>query len=111
MFSLVGIFHNIALSPYISSFSPGLITAEDRRVGTTNLHLDVSDAVNVMVYVGIPIGEGAHDEGTISITHYFRMVRLSLRSRISCLPPKGQWLFLKAPLGLMYSRCPVDVAK
>ncbi|XP_040300534.1 lysine-specific demethylase 3B isoform X2 [Herpailurus yagouaroundi] len=40
----------------------GLITAEDRRVGTTNLHLDVSDAVNVMVYVGIPIGEGAHDE-------------------------------------------------
>ncbi|CAO2593644.1 Lysine-specific demethylase 3B [Lemmus lemmus] len=40
----------------------GLITAEDRRVGTTNLHLDVSDAVNVMVYVGIPVGEGAHDE-------------------------------------------------
>ncbi|XP_053572989.1 lysine-specific demethylase 3B isoform X2 [Bombina bombina] len=40
----------------------GLITAEDRRVGTTNLHLDVSDAVNVMVYVGIPIGELAHDE-------------------------------------------------
>ncbi|XP_036872343.1 lysine-specific demethylase 3B isoform X4 [Manis javanica] len=40
----------------------GLITTEDRRVGTTNLHLDVSDAVNVMVYVGIPIGEGAHDE-------------------------------------------------
>ncbi|KAM6217960.1 LOW QUALITY PROTEIN: lysine-specific demethylase 3B-like [Rhynchocyon petersi] len=39
----------------------GLISAEDRR-GTTNLHLDVSDAVNVMVYVGIPIGEGAHDE-------------------------------------------------
>nr|XP_033783010.1 lysine-specific demethylase 3B isoform X2 [Geotrypetes seraphini] len=40
----------------------GLITAEDRRVGTTNLHLDVSDAVNVMVYVGIPVGEGSHDE-------------------------------------------------
>ncbi|KAM4675517.1 lysine-specific demethylase 3B isoform 2-T2 [Discoglossus pictus] len=40
----------------------GLITAEDRRVGTTNLHLDVSDAVNVMVYVGIPKGESAHDE-------------------------------------------------
>ncbi|XP_054073050.1 lysine-specific demethylase 3B isoform X2 [Rissa tridactyla] len=39
-----------------------LITAEDRRVGTTNLHLDVSDAVNVMVYVGIPIGEGTHDD-------------------------------------------------
>ncbi|XP_069507689.1 lysine-specific demethylase 3B [Ambystoma mexicanum] len=40
----------------------GLITAEDRRVGTTNLHLDVSDAVNVMVYVGIPVGEGSHDD-------------------------------------------------
>ncbi|XP_064017791.1 lysine-specific demethylase 3B [Pogoniulus pusillus] len=40
----------------------GLITAEDRRVGTTNLHLDVSDAVNVMVYVGIPIGEVTHDD-------------------------------------------------
>uniref|UniRef100_A0A8C4XS06 Lysine-specific demethylase n=1 Tax=Falco tinnunculus TaxID=100819 RepID=A0A8C4XS06_FALTI len=40
----------------------GLITAEDRRVGTTNLHLDVSDAVNVMVYVGIPVGEGTHDD-------------------------------------------------
>ncbi|XP_018426956.1 PREDICTED: lysine-specific demethylase 3A [Nanorana parkeri] len=36
----------------------GLITPEDRKYGTTNLHLDVSDAANVMVYVGIP-----HDEG------------------------------------------------
>uniref|UniRef100_A0A674BPC5 Lysine-specific demethylase n=1 Tax=Salmo trutta TaxID=8032 RepID=A0A674BPC5_SALTR len=38
----------------------GLIETEDRSVGTTNLHLDVSDAVNVMVYVGIPEGEGEH---------------------------------------------------
>ncbi|XP_037117377.1 lysine-specific demethylase 3B [Syngnathus acus] len=36
----------------------GLISTEDRKVGTTNLHLDVSDAVNVMVYVGIPQREG-----------------------------------------------------
>nr|XP_033807917.1 lysine-specific demethylase 3A isoform X2 [Geotrypetes seraphini] len=35
----------------------GLITPEDRKFGTTNLHLDVSDAANVMVYVGIPKGE------------------------------------------------------
>ncbi|XP_054709235.1 lysine-specific demethylase 3B-like [Uloborus diversus] len=28
--------------------------------GTTNLHLDVSDAVNVMIYVGIPSGKKAH---------------------------------------------------
>ncbi|XP_028939168.1 lysine-specific demethylase 3A [Ornithorhynchus anatinus] len=35
----------------------GLITPEDRKYGTTNLHLDVSDAANVMVYVGIPQGQ------------------------------------------------------
>ncbi|XP_076020910.1 lysine-specific demethylase 3B isoform X2 [Genypterus blacodes] len=40
----------------------GLISTEDRKVGTTNLHLDVSDAVNVMVYVGIPQAEGDHGQ-------------------------------------------------
>ncbi|XP_041845764.1 lysine-specific demethylase 3B isoform X2 [Melanotaenia boesemani] len=40
----------------------GLISTEDRKVGTTNLHLDVSDAVNVMVYVGIPHGDDNHEE-------------------------------------------------
>uniref|UniRef100_A0A3Q4GZU1 Lysine-specific demethylase n=1 Tax=Neolamprologus brichardi TaxID=32507 RepID=A0A3Q4GZU1_NEOBR len=40
----------------------GLISTEDRKVGTTNLHLDVSDAVNVMVYVGIPHGEDNQEE-------------------------------------------------
>ncbi|KAM4809594.1 lysine-specific demethylase 3A [Rhinophrynus dorsalis] len=35
----------------------GLLTPDDRKYGTTNLHLDVSDAANVMVYVGIPEGE------------------------------------------------------
>lgn len=30
--------------------------------GTTNLHLDISDAVNVMVYVGIPKDTGDNDE-------------------------------------------------
>uniref|UniRef100_A0AAQ6APN1 Lysine-specific demethylase n=1 Tax=Amphiprion ocellaris TaxID=80972 RepID=A0AAQ6APN1_AMPOC len=40
----------------------GLISTEDRKVGTTNLHLDVSDAVNVMVYVGIPQGEGNQEQ-------------------------------------------------
>lgn len=41
----------------------GLISTEDRKVGTTNLHLDVSDAVNVMVYVGIPQDESDHERG------------------------------------------------
>ncbi|TSV81491.1 Lysine-specific demethylase 3B [Bagarius yarrelli] len=45
----------------------GLISTEDRKVGTTNLHLDVSDAVNVMVYVGIPVGDDNH-ENEVSIT-------------------------------------------
>ena len=27
------------------------------KEGTTNLHLDISDAVNVMVYVGIPLDD------------------------------------------------------
>uniref|UniRef100_A0A671V8I3 Lysine-specific demethylase n=1 Tax=Sparus aurata TaxID=8175 RepID=A0A671V8I3_SPAAU len=45
----------------------GLTSSEDRKVGTTNLHLDVSDAVNVMVYVGIPQGEGDQEqEGDMS---------------------------------------------
>lgn len=90
----------------------GLITAEDRRVGTTNLHLDVSDAVNVMVYVGIPIGEGAHDEGTVFRTHCFGMMRIGLRSGIGFLPPRwGQKLFIKFLPDLMHSRCPMDVAR
>ncbi|XP_043560459.1 lysine-specific demethylase 3A-like isoform X1 [Chiloscyllium plagiosum] len=40
----------------------GLLSAEDRKFGTTNLHLDVSDAANVMVYVGIPSGQPNHEE-------------------------------------------------
>ncbi|PKU48668.1 lysine-specific demethylase 3a [Limosa lapponica baueri] len=39
-----------------------LITPEDRKYGTTNLHLDVSDAANVMVYVGIPKGQANQEE-------------------------------------------------
>ena len=41
----------------------GLASTEDRKVGTTNLHLDVSDAVNVMVYVGIPTEDGGDEQG------------------------------------------------
>ncbi|XP_040275070.1 lysine-specific demethylase 3A-A-like isoform X1 [Bufo bufo] len=40
----------------------GLITPEDRKYGTTNLHLDVSDATNVMVYVGIPKDGGDQEQ-------------------------------------------------
>lgn len=49
------------------SASSGLTSSEDRKVGTTNLHLDVSDAVNVMVYVGIPRGEGNEEQGLCTL--------------------------------------------
>lgn len=44
----------------------GLTSTEDRKVGTTNLHLDVSDAVNVMVYVGIPQGDEDSEQGSLN---------------------------------------------
>lgn len=54
----------VFISPLSLTVSPsGLISSEDRKVGTTNLHLDVSDAVNVMVYVGIPQGDGDQEHG------------------------------------------------
>lgn len=58
----------------------GLTSSEDRKVGTTNLHLDVSDAVNVMVYVGIPQGEGDQEQGqwtnTLSCLNFYVHVHL-----------------------------------
>ncbi|OWK10484.1 KDM3A [Cervus elaphus hippelaphus] len=48
--------------PFLREDDPGLITPEDRKYGTTNLHLDVSDAANVMVYVGIPKGQCDQEE-------------------------------------------------
>lgn len=54
------------------------------NTGTTNLHLDISDAVNVMVYVGIP-KDGDHDKHIKGIEEFFsssfrvfRAVRLML---------------------------------
>lgn len=41
---------------YRSAFTP--------KVGSTNLHLDVSDAVNLMLYVGSPKDELDHETGT-----------------------------------------------
>ncbi len=42
-------------------FSGQLTSQATKKAGTTNLHIDVSDAVNVLVYVGI----GGHgDDGS-----------------------------------------------
>lgn len=69
------IIYPTSLPPSLSFFPSGLISSEDRKVGTTNLHLDVSDAVNVMVYVGIPQGEGDQEQGQWTSTH---IISLSL---------------------------------
>lgn len=48
--------------------------------GTTNLHLDISDAVNVMVYVGIPsdVDTDAYTKGESQflILYLFRYFRV-----------------------------------
>ena len=39
-------------------------SALDPKVGSTNLHLDISDAVNLMVYVGVPFDDAEdHEQG------------------------------------------------
>ena len=39
-------------------------SARTPKEGSTNLHLDVSDAVNIMVYIGIPTDDDYdHSEG------------------------------------------------
>jgi len=57
---------------FLSNFTKSLISIHSgqltsqscRQAGTTNLHIDVSDAVNVLVYVGIGgYGEHGKDKG------------------------------------------------
>lgn len=49
--------------------------------GTTNLHLDISDAVNVMVYVGIP-KDADNDEHIKGIDRYLRFMHYRVRRMI-----------------------------
>ena len=41
------------------------MTESDWSQGTTNLHLDISDACNLMVYVGIPEDEPPEAQETL----------------------------------------------
>ncbi|TFK11756.1 putative JmjC domain-containing histone demethylation protein 2C [Platysternon megacephalum] len=41
-----------------SSSSEGVAAAKDQDIGTTNLHIEVSDVVNILAYVGIAKGNG-----------------------------------------------------
>lgn len=36
----------------------GVAATKDHDIGTTNLHIEVSDVVNILVYVGIAKGNG-----------------------------------------------------
>ena len=36
----------------------GVAAAKDHDIGTTNLHIEASEVVNVLVYVGIAKGNG-----------------------------------------------------
>lgn len=42
----------------IFSCNIGVAATKDHDIGTTNLHIEVSDVVNILVYVGIAKGNG-----------------------------------------------------
>lgn len=48
-----------SLCTVVMATSPtGVAAAKDHDIGTTNLHIEASDVVNVLVYVGIAKGNG-----------------------------------------------------
>ena len=50
----------------------GWVTEKEWDKGTTNLHLDISDACNMMMYVGIPKDEPTFaQEALIKVTRGF----------------------------------------
>ncbi|XP_030058985.1 putative JmjC domain-containing histone demethylation protein 2C [Microcaecilia unicolor] len=52
-----GFFVRPDLGPRLCS-AYGVVAAKDHEVGTTNLHIEVSDTLNVLVYVGVAKGNG-----------------------------------------------------
>ncbi|PNI75696.1 JMJD1C isoform 8, partial [Pan troglodytes] len=54
---LPGFFVRPDLGPRLCS-AYGVVAAKDHDIGTTNLHIEVSDVVNILVYVGIAKGNG-----------------------------------------------------
>lgn len=47
-------YYSISLLP----LKKGVAAAKDHDIGTTNLHIEVSDVVNILVNVGIAKGNG-----------------------------------------------------
>ncbi|XP_029465590.1 probable JmjC domain-containing histone demethylation protein 2C isoform X2 [Rhinatrema bivittatum] len=54
---LPGFFVRPDLGPRLCS-AYGVVAAKDHEVGTTNLHIEVSDTLNVLVYIGMAKGNG-----------------------------------------------------
>nr|XP_021490930.1 probable JmjC domain-containing histone demethylation protein 2C isoform X3 [Meriones unguiculatus] len=54
---LPGFFVRPDLGPRLCS-AYGVVAAKDHDIGTTNLHIEASDVVNILVYVGIAKGNG-----------------------------------------------------
>lgn len=47
-----------------------MAATKDHDIGTTNLHIEVSDVVNILVYVGIAKGNGVLSKsGNVKLTH------------------------------------------
>lgn len=47
-----------------------MAATKDHDIGTTNLHIEVSDVVNILVYVGIARGNGVLSKsGNGKLTH------------------------------------------
>lgn len=54
----------------ILSCNIGVAATKDHDIGTTNLHIEVSDVVNILVYVGIAKGNGVLSKsGNVTLTH------------------------------------------
>lgn len=51
-------------------FEKGVAAAKDHDIGTTNLHIEVSDVVNVLVSVAVAKGNGVLSKsGTVKNKH------------------------------------------
>ena len=87
--------HSVTFIDHLS-FPPGL--ARYATCGTTNLHLDISDAINVMVYVGKPKSEEGQDtcstyeQGELA-TLFFLMPLLYLHVNLS-RKSHTSWFFI-----------------
>jgi predicted DNA binding protein len=79
---------------YRYSFTGQLTSQASKKAGTTNLHVDVSDAVNVLVYVGV----GGHgDDGLDKADEIQREILANKAkhnsSRLSCRSRSGNSRF------------------